>query len=271
MSRHINRLVKDVALNSFDCALTRCVRDVQEHNLSGFFRRVAPVATEHELIRIGNDHDGGYLVPDDLVGIRSCFSPGVADMADFELALAGRGIRCYLADYSVESAPAAGPLITFEKKFLGGNDDDMFMTLSSWVTRCAHPQDNDLLLQMDIEGAEYDVLIDTPQEVLRRFRIIVVEFHCLEALFTPMGFRLINGTITKLLRSFRLVHIHPNNCLGALTFGRFQVPPVVEFTFHRADRIARASPATLFPHPLDRANLPSQSDVTLPACWRAAG
>ena len=40
------------------------------------------------LLRIGGDSDGGYLLPDDLENISSCFSPGVSDIFDFEFTLA---------------------------------------------------------------------------------------------------------------------------------------------------------------------------------------
>ena len=45
-----------------------------------------------KLIRLGSGFDGGYLLPDDLKGIRYCFSPGVSEVADFELDLLDRGI-----------------------------------------------------------------------------------------------------------------------------------------------------------------------------------
>jgi hypothetical protein len=262
--------MRDLLLNTFGYALTRCTRQ-QKRDLAAFLGRVAPMKTEHPLVRVGNAHDGGYLLPDDLTGIRTCFSPGVSTVADFELDLTRRGIRCQLADYSVDAAPVASPLIHFEKRFLGTVDDAQYMRLSSWVERHADPGDGDLLLQMDIEGAEYDVLIETPAELLGRFRTIVVEFHGLESLFTPMGFRLVNAVFTKLLRQFTPVHAHPNNHFPCQRFDRFQVPPLMEFTFHRSDRIARAAPAREFPHPLDRSNVPGGRDYPLPECWYAAG
>ena len=82
-------------------------------------RTVSPVATEHQLVRIGGSADGGYLVPDDLAGISALFSPGVADTADFESVFAARGVPCFLADYSVDAPPVSSPLFHFEKKYLG--------------------------------------------------------------------------------------------------------------------------------------------------------
>ena len=42
----------------------------------------------------------------------------------------------------------------------------------------------DLLLQMDIDGDEYETLLSMPILLQKRFRIIVVEFHYLDYLFS---------------------------------------------------------------------------------------
>jgi len=267
----MNRALKGLLLNRANFALTRCDRGSQFDHLDEFFRRVAPVSTEHPLIRIGNANDGGYLVPDDLDGIRSCYSPGVSNMVDFEMALTRRGINCQLADYSVAAPPCNDPLIHFEKRYLGCVNDATHMRLADWVARTADPLDTELLLQMDIEGGEYDVLIDSPIDLLARFRIVVIEFHSLEALFTPLGFRLINSVLAKLLSTFRLVHIHPNNCFEWQWYGPYRVPTVMEFTFHRADRISTTRPTRHFPHQLDGTNVPAKPDFSLPHCWYSAG
>ena len=47
--------------------------------LNNLAKALRPVITQHPLIRIGSEFDGGYLVPDDLDGVSACFSPGVND------------------------------------------------------------------------------------------------------------------------------------------------------------------------------------------------
>jgi methyltransferase FkbM-like protein len=259
--------IKELGLGYFNLAITRVDREGQEKNLRSFFHKVAPVSTNHRMIRLGAHNDGGYLLPDDLLGTQTCFSPGVSTLADFEFDLTRRNIKCYLADYSVESAPIQSPLISFEKRYLGNKNDSIYITLPSWVSSHAEPTDNNLILQMDIEGAEYDVLIETPVEVLERFRIIVIEFHYLDALFNPFGFKLVSGVFERLLRSFKCVHIHPNNFCDPIRYGEFAVFPVMEFTFHRIDRISHFAAAGSFPHQLDEPNCPWRPDVPLPNCW----
>ena len=74
----------------------------REHVLS-FIRRLHPIAPACGLIRIGSHEDGGYLLPDDLDGIKHCFSGGVGPSSSFEIDLLQRaGIRSFLADASVD-------------------------------------------------------------------------------------------------------------------------------------------------------------------------
>lgn len=231
-----------------------------------FLNMVRPVATNHPLVRLGCDGDGGYLVPDDLLGLGACFSPGVSTVADFELSLAERGIPCYLADYSVDQAPVQHTLISFEKKFLGLKDDEVFTTLDAWVNQHAADK-TDFLLQMDIEGAEYDVLFDVSDDTLKKCRILVIEFHHLDRLIVAEGFRFLNLIFKKIDKYFKVVHIHPNNCAPSYIYGEFEIPPIMEFTFLRRDRINHQSKINKVPHELDQVNIAKKADVLLPRCW----
>ncbi len=264
--KSLNRIVSSFLLSN-DIAISRA-QDARP--LTDFFASLRPVSTNHELIRIGGNSDGGYLIPDDLKDVEFCFSPGVGFTADFENDLTTRGIKCFLADYSVDCPPIRNALFDFEKKYLGQDDDDVCMTLENWVRNKA-PDKNDFILQMDIEGAEYDVICDTSHETFKKFRILVIEFHELHKLYQKEFFRLANVTFRKLLKDFDIVHIHPNNCAPPKKYRSFEIPPVVEFTFHRKDRIAHKSQTLSFPHKLDRKNVEKNPDYALPRCWYSQG
>jgi len=226
-----------------------------------------------DLIRIGGKGDGGYLVPDDLDGIEYCFSPGVNTVANFENELADRGIKSFLADYSVDGTPISRTEFTFDKKFLGATDDEQFFTLTTWKERYLKDYSGDLLLQMDIEGGEYPVILNTPDALLDQFRILVIEFHSLDRLFDPFGFPILSACFDKLLQSFCVVHLHPNNCCGSVRHADVEVPRVMEFTFLNRRRGRPVKLQTHFPHPLDSANVPMnapnvpRTDISLPKCW----
>lgn len=237
------------------------MRDV--HTLISTLR---PLDCGIELIRIGGPGDGGYLIPDDLVGLQYCFSPGVSGTSDFEDHLATLNIKSFLADYSVDSPPISRPEFTFDKKFLGATDHEPFFTLASWKDKYLQGYSGDLLLQMDIEGSEYQVLLSTTDQLLAQFRILVIEFHFLDRLFDQFCFDILSSCFTKILDSFYVVHIHPNNSRGSVRKGDIEVPRVMEFTFINKRRVGCTKPQTVFPHRLDMPNIPAR-DLVLPLCW----
>lgn len=111
--------------------------------------RLHPLITEHGLVRLGPESDGGYLVPDDLDGIEACFSPGVSTSSGFELDCADRGMRVFLADYSVDAPIIRHDNFHFTKKFVGATTSERFMTMADWIKQAGIATDSDLLLQMD--------------------------------------------------------------------------------------------------------------------------
>lgn len=249
---------------------TVSVSATEPRRLAALIERLRPVPCGHDLIRVGPAHDGGYLVPDDLAGIALCFSPGVSDNAGFETDLARRiGIQSVLADGTVDAPPPGAAFKAFDKANLGSSTGPGTIRFEDWVDRYApDAATGDLLLQMDIEGAEYGVLIDTPASVLRRFRILVIEFHALDMLFASNCFVLLSAIFAKLLADFRVCHVHPNNYGELRRFGTIELTPTMEFTFLRNDRLRPSGTPLVFPHPLDSPCLASKPELVLPRCWQ---
>ncbi|MCU0530438.1 MAG: FkbM family methyltransferase [Cyanobium sp. Prado107] len=195
---------------------------------------MVPVGCRYPLIRIGGNGDGAYLLPDDLEGISACFSPG----------------RQF-----------------FSQRWLGSFDGGQTQSLDGWVLTSDHADAGDLLLQMDIEGAEYNCLLAASDSVLKRFRMIVVELHWLDLLGSA---RFLNQRALPMLRKLRLafdcVHAHANNCCGAVDLGPMTVPRVLELTYYRRDRNTPPLHAWA-PHPLDVVNMPANPPLPLGAPW----
>lgn len=120
---------------------------------------------------------------------------------------------------------------------------------------------------MDVEGAEYEVILNIADDLLNQFRIAVIEFHALDRVFDPVTFRLFSACFEKLLEFFVVAHIHPNNCCGVETMGSVEIPRVMEFTFFNRRRVKRAIPLKEFPHRLDNDIFPEMKPLVLPRCW----
>lgn len=229
-----------------------------------------PLGCNAELIRIGGDGDGAYLLPDQLEGVEACFSPGVSTQTAFETELAERyGIPSYLCDASVQASQLQliPNLHTFTPQWLGSFTGGNTTTLDAWVAGSAHADATSLLLQMDIEGAEYNALLACSDALLSRFRLALIEFHLLPALasarFLQMKFL---PVLRKLLLHFDVVHAHANNCCGTLNLAGWEVPQVIELTFLRKAENPEPRHRRI-PHPLDVVNVPAHPPLLLGAPW----
>lgn len=241
--------------------------DVEE--VRTLLKLLAPVVIEQPLIRVGGKDDGGYLLPDDFANIKAAISPGVSTEISFDIAMADRGIDVIMADASVKGPPVENPHFHFLPKFVDVFEDDKNVRLDTLCGSRAVDKDGDRVLQMDIEGAEYRVLLDLSDEALKSFRIMVIEFHHLDRMFAKFPLRIIQATFLKLLRYHHVVHIHPNNVARPTTRGDIVIPPVMEFTFYRKDRATvQSDQKPNFPNELDRDNVSSQPSLILPLCWR---
>lgn len=239
-----------------------------------------PKPSPYPLVRIGGDQDGAYLIPDDLQGIRACLSPGVNNTKRFEDDLAlNHGIACHMCDFSSDLEKFETPLIegmqSFRKKWLDVDQGEDSITLDEWVEELYPEAGNDLLLQMDIEGAEYRNLLGCKESTLNRFRIIVIELHDLDAANDQDQFEAGLGPLLRRLASSHLcVHAHPNNCCGEFTVvgSQLVVPRVIELTFLRRDRFLHdksgESYQPFIPHPLDlESNVRDRPPLLLEGDW----
>ena len=238
-------------------------------SVKAFLRLLAPEAIEQPLIRLGSKADGGYLVPDDLDGIRYAISPGVAKEISFDLDLAARGIDVVMLDASVDGPPQRNERFTFYPLWLDSYDSETTITVQTLVDGL--PADADLLLEMDIEGTEWRVIHSMSRALQQRFRIMAIELHPMDDAAHRSRLPDFEAGIRKLLQTHRIVHIHQNNASPLYSLAGSKVAGAIEITLHRRDRSTPQPGKTVqLPHPLDKPNLPFLPDYKIPAVWRTA-
>jgi hypothetical protein len=262
----MKHLIKRLALN-YQIFLERAHADKE---LAAFIHKFNQHFISCDLIRVGGDNDGGYLLPDILDGIECCFSPGVADNANFEYELSKNyGIRSFMVDGSVNGPPFENNNFDFQKKFLTSYNSDETITLSSWIDECIGAQEKRCILQMDIEGSEYEVLSFEPLTSLNRFDALVIEFHSFHKIFTKDFLKITRGIFEKILSNFSICHVHVNNCLRTIEIDGISVPPVLEVTFIRNDLVNKhvSQQKLSLPHILDMKNVLDRPDILLPKIW----
>jgi hypothetical protein len=184
-----------------------------------------------ELHRIGSPADGGYISPSPSFS-QACFSAGVETNVDFELEIAQLGIKTYMIDHSISLPPVDYELFHFTKKALSGksSESDNLVLLDHWINE-KEPNTHDLIIKIDIEGSEWDVLEKVPTSTLSKTKILIVEFHWMAAVKHKQALSKIRLLLEKLLDTFDLIHVHPNNCARDIEIFNTTVPEVFEATF----------------------------------------
>jgi hypothetical protein len=226
---------------------------------------IKPYNLGYDLIRVGPSGDGGYLVPDVLKKIKTCFSPGVGKIHGFENDLLERGIKVFMADGTVEKPILSNKNYEFIKKNLGTLEDDVTTTLNSWMEN-KQAQD-DVILQMDIEGSEYEVVNSLDESNLKKFKVMIIEFHYFEQVVTKMGYKIIESVMKKILKYFDVAHIHPNNSSGSYKINKVVVPSALEITFLSKELSLKKDRINKLPHKLDFKNISHEDDIFLDKTW----
>lgn len=246
-------------------------RTVDQEQLHRLIKLLFPIKVTKQLIRIGGVGDGGYLVPDDLKEIGGVISPGVGRKQTFDEFFARRDVPVVMADASVDGPEKNLPQFHFIPKFVAPVPRHNHVTIEDLIEKLDSITGtrSDLILQMDIEGAEYEILSALSLDILERFRIVLIEFHDLDRLFDPVFFVRYKDGFESILRTHHVVHIHPNNCQRPVKGGDIQIPPVMEFTFYRKDLSDQLGFCLDFPNPLDK-ECTDQKPLALPDCWIGA-
>ena len=227
-----------------------------------FLKKIRIIDSGHNLIRVGNNNDGGYLIPDILNQIEFCFSPGVGFTTSFEDDLLNYSVKSYLADGTVSYSGEHD----FLKKNLNSFDDENNITLESWIDeKIKDKSNNNLLLQMDIEGSEIGTLYNTNIKTLDRFKCIIVEFHNFHSILNFFGLRIYSDIFDKLLKTHYIIHIHPNNDCYNLIINKNSIPDTLEFTFINKKIVHHIKNISYdLPHLLDKKNVENLRDIKCP-------
>lgn len=203
-----------------------------------------------DLVRLGKDNDGGYLVNiEDVKKTTKLVSFGVKDDWSFEEDFLKINDCPYIAyDGSVEE----------NIEFFTGKNTLVKSNVGTDIllSDILDPADINVFLKCDIEGDEYKLLNDIIKNA-HRLSGIVIEFHGINQY--PL-FNQLTAFISKINQ--KLVHNHLN------TWGYFKVgddgfaPDVIELSFSSSNNIA-LDPSLMLPHKLDMPNNPKDTDFVV--------
>lgn len=239
------------------------------------FVLLRPVALSNcELARFGEANDGGYLMCGNLLDeAKAVYSYGIAGFDGWGCDLSTR-LRAQVHEYDCfdTKAPACpGGDAVFHPECVSGErrseNHRLFDTISNQLAK-NNDASKRIVVKMDVEGAEWDALLRTPDRVLNSIDQMAVEFHWIEK----------NGggwvhderyaaTLRRLRQFFHVVHVHFNNasCVSGLDpFPSWAYE--VLFVNKRLGVVATPPTVVSGPHALDAPNAAGYPDcqVALP-------
>jgi hypothetical protein len=234
---------------------------VSEHHVRrALFTELRPVALENcQLERFGERHDGGYLMCGNLLGdARAAYSYGISGYDGWGCHMAARlSATTHQYDCFDQRQPACEEGKTvFHPRCVAARErvDEDGRIFESIQKQIADNGDagKRLIMKMDVEGAEWESLLHTPDAVLGEIDQLAIELHGID---DPMFLEVVR----KLKRTFEVAHVHANNYTCNVMAAPFPgwVYEVL-FVNKRLARVAAAgAPPPALPHPLDAPNVPS--------------
>ena len=228
--------------------------------------KITPV--DDNFIRVGRHGDGGYLMLNYMQG-GIAYSFGINDDVSWDTDMANYGYDVYMYDHTIDRLPLDNPNFHFHKCGLGIQKKETIQghidTLSYFLQSNRHEQAHDMVLKMDIEGAEWDVLSNIDERYLRQFSQIVIEYHGLLSANSNMADKKIFPALRKINNTHNLIHLHGNNMGTYVEWGNKVFPDALEATYVSKEKAMtlEADKDIVLPHRLDEPNDPNRQDIVL--------
>ena len=181
------------------------------------------------MIRLGNLHDGGYVIAEQSLQAKNLISLGLGTNWSFDKHWSAYNYNCHIHGYDSTIFPNEFPtkLKAEYDSFFTGNIKHFSKNASRKnIGNILHRMPESAFLKMDIEGGEYD-LID-PISKSENLIGMVIEFHTLDFKSRRADIR----NAVNMLDKYRIVHLHANNGGGVCDDN---LPHTIEISFLRKE------------------------------------
>ena len=228
-------------------------------------RLIRPYTTSMPLVRVGDDGDGGYVMADHFT-TSTAISIGIGGNVSWDLAMSSRGYSIAMFDPTIAAAPATVPNAAFHRIGLGTSTQSsasglVLESLEQLRTRAGIPEGEAATLKIDVEGAEWDALVDVAS--FDRYEQIVIEMHDLARLGDEESAHNVIAVLANLHSSHLPIHVHANNEAPVIPFGTYWLPEVLEVTYLRRADATAITPAVALSSEHDRPSNARFADLSL--------
>ena len=219
---------------------------------------------DYSLIRIGNmNKDGGYIMANNFLPDGIAYSFGISNDVGWDTIMARYDYDIYMYDHTINGLPTENPKFHYRKEGISGKDEENLplKTLDYFLKTNNHTKKKNMILKMDVEGAEWDFLETVDTRTLKKFDQIVFEMH---NIVRPSCADRALKLLEKLNKSHQLIHLHGNNSGYLLQVGDTIFPDVIETTYvNKENYYTYDDECVILPSPLDVPNDMGRPDVTL--------
>lgn len=219
-------------------------------------------------VRLGKENDGGYIMVDNFQsngGI--AYSFGLNDDVSWDSDMAARGYEIFMYDPTIDGLPQENERFHFFKAGIGGaeNAKRHLNTLEHFIAANGHADKSNMILKMDVDGAEWNFLKSVSSETLNKFDQIVFEFHSVIRPRTQDKTNAVVAAVEKINRTHSLVHLHPNNYDAFLILDdKILFPSTFELTYVKTSNYELVDDENIFlPIPLDQPNAKGRPEIPL--------
>ena len=236
-----------------------------DERLLTFARAIRPmISPALELTRIGGATDGGYVMAEPIAA-SGVVSIGVGSDVSWDQDIGSRGIPVAMFDHTIRKVPAHVRGGTFHRIGIGPTQGPKIRPLDQLISMAGFAGRDDLLLKMDVEGAEWEALTRPAPADLQPFTQIVLELHGIAGLKDPRSAEQILAAIEQLRETHYPIHAHANNYDELVRFGNWWFPNAIEVSLIRNDLLADPRPATALRTDLDAPCDPRVTEIDLAA------
>jgi hypothetical protein len=167
-------------------------------------KELTPFKTKYTKKRYGCNWDSGYIFLSELFDASSIvYSYGLDKTEEaiaFDIHASDMGKKIYMYDASIEQPAVNKKNFFFKKEHLTKDN------FKNHIQENEHQNESNMILKMDIEGAEYSIIPSNIELINKHFSQIGIEIHDVNNL----TFEKIN-LINSLNKFYKIFHIHGNN------------------------------------------------------------
>ncbi len=221
-------------------------------------------AVGYDLKRFGRNNDGGYCMLNDIQKCSIAYSFGICDDISWDEYIADNNVEVYCYDHTIDALPHENSHLHFRKIGIGAEDDLRagLLSFDSILKLNGHRKESGMILKMDVEGAEWSVIRDVPQDILSLFSQIIFEFHHVSTPFF-LNFQESLSVFEKLNRTHQVIWIHANNFDVAEELDGITIPNTLEITYASKCEYKFEQTEYSCPLSIDEPNYRIKSDIEL--------